>query len=65
MIARMARARLWLFFLAGLLFFLLPALLSLAVDWHWFTEVGYLPVLMLSITAEVLIGFVVFILLGL
>jgi len=55
-----ARARLVLFVLAGLLFFGLPALLSLAADWHWFAEVGYLPVLMLSITAEAVIGALVF-----
>ena len=51
-----ARFRLSLFLLAGLAFFVLPALLSLAADWHWFAEVGYLPVLTLSITAQALVG---------
>ncbi|MCC7034992.1 MAG: UPF0182 family protein [Acidobacteria bacterium] len=55
-----ARARLVFFLLAGLLFFGLPAALSLAADWQWFAEVGYLPVLTLSITAEALIGALVF-----
>ena len=51
-----ARLRAAVFVLAGLLFFVLPALLSLAVDWHWFAEVGYQPVLRLSITAQALVG---------
>ncbi len=55
-----ARARLVFFLVAGLLFLALPAALSLAADWHWFTEVGYLPVLTLAITAEVLIGALAF-----
>ncbi len=49
-----------LFAVAAGLFFLLPALLSLAADWHWFSEVGYLPILQLSITAHSLIGAAVF-----
>jgi uncharacterized membrane protein (UPF0182 family) len=56
-----ARLRLGLLLVAGLLFFVLPALLSLAVDWYWFGEVGYLPILMLSITAHALVGAVVFV----
>ena len=55
-----ARFRLGLFVLAGLAFFVLPAILSLAVDWHWFSEVGYLPVLTLSITAQTIVGASVF-----
>jgi uncharacterized protein len=54
------RFRFGLFLLAGLVLFILPALLSLAVDWHWFSEVGYLPVLTLSITARALVGAAVF-----
>jgi uncharacterized membrane protein (UPF0182 family) len=55
-----ARFRFGLFLLAGLVLFVFPALLSLAVDWHWFSEVGYLPLLTLSITARALVGAVVF-----
>jgi uncharacterized membrane protein (UPF0182 family) len=57
-----ARLRVGLLLLAGLLFFFLPALLSLAVDWQWFSEVGYLPVLTLSVMAETAIGAFVFVL---
>jgi len=55
-----ARARLAFFLVVGLLFFGLPAALSLAADWHWFAEVGYLPVLTLSITAQTIVGGLVF-----
>ncbi len=55
-----ARVRFTLFAVAAGLFFGLPALLSLAADWHWFSEVGYLPILKLSITAHSLIGAAVF-----
>ena len=41
--AACARADSPLFAGAAGLFFGLPALLSLAADWHWFCEVGYLP----------------------
>jgi uncharacterized protein len=54
------RLRLGFFLLAGLVFFVLPAVLSLAVDWHWFSEVGYWPVLALSITARSVMGAAVF-----
>ena len=54
------RLRLGFFLLAGLVFFVLPAMLSLAVDWHWFSEVGYWPVLALSITARSVVGAAVF-----
>ncbi len=50
-----------LFFLGlGVLFFVLPGLVSLAADWLWFSELGYLPVLTLTITAQTVIGLVVF-----
>ena len=55
------RARLALLLAAGLVFFLLPALLSLAADWQWFGEVGYLQILTLSVTAEVVLGGAVFV----
>ncbi len=55
------RARLALLLVAGLVFFLLPALLSLAADWQWFGEVGYLQILTLSVTAEVVLGGAVFV----
>ena len=55
-----ARVRFTLFAVAAGLFFGLPALLTLAADWHWFSEVGYLPILKLSITAHSLIGAAVF-----
>ncbi len=54
------RLRLGFFLLAGLVFFVLPAVLSLAVDWHWFSEVGYWPVFALSITARSVMGAAVF-----
>lgn len=56
------RLRFGLIALGALVFFVLPSLLSLAVDWHWFSEVGYLPILTLSITARTLVGAGVFVL---
>ena len=44
----------------GLVFFVLPATLTLAADWLWFSEVGYLPVLTLSVTAQLALGAVTF-----
>ena len=55
-----ASIRFMLFAVAAGLFFVLPALLSLAADWQWFSEVGYLPILQLSIAAHSLIGAAVF-----
>lgn len=48
--------------LAGFVFFVLPSTLSLATDWLWFDEVGYRPVLLLSVTAQLVLGAVVFLL---
>jgi uncharacterized membrane protein (UPF0182 family) len=56
------RLRLGFFVLAGLVFFVLPALLTLAADWQWFSEVGHLPVLTLSITARAVVGAAAFVL---
>ena len=54
------RTRFGLLLIAGLLFFVFPSLLSFAADWLWFGEVGYRPVLTRSISAQVLVGRVVF-----
>jgi uncharacterized membrane protein (UPF0182 family) len=52
--------RLILILTAGLLFFVLPGLVSLAADWLWFVEVGYLQVLTYSIGARFAVGAIVF-----
>ena len=46
----------------GILFFVLPGLVSLGADWLWFTEVGFLPVLTLNLTAQTALGIGVFLL---
>jgi hypothetical protein len=51
-----ARLRLVLLLAAGLAFFVLPALVSLATDWLWFGEVGYQPVFLYSLSARAAIG---------
>lgn len=52
-----------LFFLSlGILFFVLPGLVSLAADWLWYRELGFLPVLTLSLTAQTALGLAVFLL---
>jgi uncharacterized protein len=45
-----------LFVVLGAAFFVVPGLLSLAVDWQWFAELGYLSVLTRTITAQAIMG---------
>ncbi len=52
--------RLLLFVGLGVLFFLLPAIVTVGADWLWFSELGFLPVFTLSLTATALAGVVVF-----
>ncbi|MEZ5285226.1 MAG: UPF0182 family protein [Vicinamibacterales bacterium] len=49
-----ARLRFAVIVLAGLVLFVLPALVSLAADWLWFDEVGYRGVLTTSLTSQAL-----------
>ena len=44
--------------MAALVFFVVPGVLSLAVDWLWFAEVGHLPVLTQTLSVQALLGMV-------
>lgn len=58
--ARPQSSRTALIVLAVLLFFVVPGILSLAVDWLWFAEVGFLPVLTGTLSVQAVAGAVTF-----
>ena len=53
--------RIVLLVIAGVAFFTLPALIEFLADWLWFGEVGYQSIYSTGITAEALLGGVVFV----